>query len=217
MPRYFFYLYDSSSKNLVRDSEGGLFSSFRDAKNEAIGLGKDIARLGIDRSTWQVLVIDETGNQVFRLPLAEMRARKFRRWIDLAHRIATYEPRFRSHVFTYLLMAALLATIGQAVVSTPQLREPGRGSYRLASAETPGTTVDVRFDPRASIADIEKFLQAYKASFVNGPLPGGWYRLRISDSIASPEELKNIVSRLARESIVSLVAVGRVEEGGRSP
>jgi hypothetical protein len=217
MPRYFFYLYDSSSKNLVRDSEGVLLSGLRDAKNEAIGLGKDIARLGIDRSTWQVLVIDENGDRVLRVPLSEIRARKFQSWIDLAHRIATYEPRFRSHVFTYLLMAAVLAMIGQAVVLTPQFRESGRSSYHLASVDAEGTTVDVRFVPRTSLADIEKFLRAYNASLVNGPLRGGWYRLRIADSSASPAELKDIASKMKQEDIVSLVAVGRIEDAGRPP
>lgn len=199
--------------NLVRDSEGALFSGFREAKNEAIGLGQDIAGLGIDRSTWQVLVIDENGDQVLRLPLSEIRARKFRPWIDLAHRIATYEPRFRSQLFTWLVTAAVLVMIAQAAILTPRIRGLSGSSYHLASAETKGITVNVRFVPRTSIADIEKFLLAYKASLVAGPLRGGWYSLRISDSTASPTELKNIVSKMTRENIVSLVVVERIEDG----
>jgi hypothetical protein len=211
MPRYFFHFYDFNSKNLARDSEGAVFSGFRKAKNEAIGLARDIAELGVDRSTWQVLVIDENGNQVLRLPLSRFRPRKFRPWIDLVHRVATYEPRFRPGVFTWLLMAAVLAMAVQAAVLTPRASEPSRGRYHLASAEAKGIAVNVRFVPRTSIAEIEDFLQAYKATLVNGPLPRGFYRLRILDSAASPEELKLVVERMANESIISLVAVERIE------
>jgi hypothetical protein len=112
MARYFFHLYDTKSKNLVRDSEGAVFSSFNNAKNETIALARDIAALGIDRSTWQVLVIDEDGHQVLRVSLSKVQARKFRPWIDLAHRIVTYQPRLRSGVFTCLLTAAVLVMVG---------------------------------------------------------------------------------------------------------
>lgn len=213
MPRYFFHLYDSNTKNLVRDSEGAIFSSFREAKNEAIGLGRNIAGLGIDRSTWQVLVVDDNGDQVLRMPLSHVRARKFQPWIDLAHRIATYQPRFRSGVFTWLLAAAALVMIGQAIVLTLRVRDQGRGDYHLASAEAAGSTLYVRFVAQTSLADVENFMQVYEAALVNGPLPGGWYRFRISGSAASPEELKNIARKMAKERIVSLVFVGRGEDG----
>lgn len=211
MPRYFFHFYDSNSKNLARDLEGARFSGFRNAKNEAIGLAQDIAGLGVDRSMWQVLVIDENGNQVLMLPLSRFRPRKFRPWMDLVHRVATYEPRFRPGVFTWLLMAAVLAMAGQAAVLTPRTSEPSPSSYRLASAEAKGIAVNVRFVPRTSIAEIEDFLQAYKASLADGPSPRGFYRLRILDSTATPEELKLVVEKMANESIISLVAVERIE------
>lgn len=217
MPRYFFHLYDSNSKNLVRDSEGAIFSSFGEAKNEAISLSQDIAGHGIDRSTWQLLVVDENGHQVLRMPLSDVRSRRFQPWIDLARRIATYQPRFRSGVFTWLLTAAVLGMIGQAIVLTLRVREASRSSYHLASAEAGRSILYVRFASRTSIADVEIFMQIYKASLINGPLPGGWYRFRISDSAASPEELKNIARKMAEEHIVSLVFVGRDEDGRQSP
>jgi hypothetical protein len=212
MARYFFYLYDGDSKNLVRDSEGAEFSSLAEAKNEAIGLGQDIVGHGIDRSTWQVLVIDENGHQVLRVPLSKVRARKFRTWIDLAHRIATYQPRFRSWVFTWLLTAAVLAMIGQAIVFMLRVKESSDSSYHLASAEAESRTLYVRFVSKANIADIETFMQIHKTFLVSGPLPGGWYRLRVSGSAASPEELRNIARTMAQEDIVSLVFVGRSED-----
>ena len=207
MPRYFFHLYDSNSKNLVRDSEGVVFSSLCDVKNEAISLGRGIAGLGIDRSTWQVLVIDENGQQVLEMPLSEVRARKFRSWIDLARRIAAYQPRF-----AWPLTAGVVAMIALAIVLALHVGEPIR-SYHLASAEAGKSILYVRFVSQTSIADVEAFMQAYRASLVSGPLPGGWYRFRISASAASPEELKKIASKMAQDHIVSLAFVGRSDEG----
>lgn len=217
MARYFFHLYDVNSKNLVRDSEGAVFSSLDEAKTEARGLAQGIAGLAIDRSTWQVLVIDENGQQVLKMPLAEVRVSTLRRWIDRAHRIAMYQPRLRSSAFTWLLTAAVLVMIGQAIVSMLRVREPDSGSYHLASVEAEASTLYVRFVSRTSIADIETFMEAYKVSLVNGPLPGGWYRFRISGLAASPEELKSVARKMAQEQIVSLAFVGRSEDGRLAP
>jgi hypothetical protein len=160
-----------------------------------------------------VLVVDENGHEVLKVPLAKVQARRFQSWIDLARRIATYQPRFRSGVFTLLLTAAVLAMIGQAIVLTLRVREQSDSSYHLASAEAEASTLYVRFVPRTSIEDIENFMQAYKASLVDGPLPGGWYRFRVSGAAASPEELKDIARKMAQERIVSLAFVGRGKDG----
>ncbi len=49
----------------------------------------------------------------------------------------------------------------------------------LANAAT-GFHVLVRFAPDASAADVTRFLEANKASVVDGPKPGGLYRLRVA-------------------------------------
>lgn len=97
-----------------------------------------------------------------------------RSWLDLACRIATYEPKFRSHLFTSLLLAALLAIITQAALLTQRLGGQGR-SYQLASAYDEGLTFNVRFVPQTHVADLDRFLEVYGAYIVSGPLPGGWY------------------------------------------
>jgi hypothetical protein len=43
-------------------------------------------------------------------------------WLDLARRIATYEPKFRPHIFAWLLAALVFAAIVQAAVTTGVLR-----------------------------------------------------------------------------------------------
>jgi hypothetical protein len=118
MSRYFFHVVDDRTANLVKDSEGVSYPNVGQAKKEAIGLARDIVGHGLHGSTWQVVVTDEDEHKVLTVSLADVRARKMQTWLGLAHRIATYELGFRSHVFTWLLTAAVLAMIIQAAVLT---------------------------------------------------------------------------------------------------
>ena len=66
MPRYFFNVVDGNSKNLLRDSEGAVFSDLGEARKEAVGWAQDFARHDFPKSiqTWKVLVFDENGDGV---------------------------------------------------------------------------------------------------------------------------------------------------------
>jgi hypothetical protein len=79
------------------------------------------------------------------------------------------------------------------------------GSYETASAPTEGTVVTVRFVADARAADITKFLDSFKASMVNGPRAGGFFRLRVANR--SRDELPEVVSRMSQEKIVEFAAV----------
>ena len=205
MPRFFFNLYDDCTKNLLRDSDGTLLSNAGEAKKEAIGLAQDIVGHRLYLSTWQIIVTDENEDQVLKVLLSEIRPRKIKAWIDLAHRIAIYEPGFRSYLFTWLLTAAVMATIILAAMltSVSRNRTEVTGSLRFAPE---GTIVEVRFVPWKSVEDIGQFLQAYKASLVGGPLPGGLYRIRISDTTLPHEIIAKILSRITQEKIVAFAA-----------
>lgn len=206
MPRYFFHLFDINHKDLVRDSEGALFADLYEARKEAIGLGQDIVRHGIHRGTWQIVITDENGDCGFTVPLAQIRACKMRAWLDLVHRIVAYEPRFRPQFFTWLLVAAVLAIITQAAIITLRIKWPGN-NYQLASVSTEGSIITVQFIPGTSVADTSHFLATYKVSLISCSLPGGWYCLRLSDSIPR-KKLENIVHKMRQENIVSSAAVG---------
>ena len=82
----------------------------------------------------------------------------------------------------------------------------GQGhSYRTASVEqagTPGSYALVGFAPQASAAEVTKFLEAYKASIVDGPRAGGLYRIRIGEGALSRDELTKIVDRMQQERAV---------------
>jgi hypothetical protein len=65
----------------------------------------------------------------------------------------------------------------------------------------------VRFAPQASIADINKFLDAHDAAIVDGPKAGGVYRVRVAHGSLSRQQLARTVKELeADKSIVSFAA-----------
>jgi hypothetical protein len=88
---------------------------------EAIGLARDIATHGLHGTGWQVIVT-EADAVVLTVSHSDIRPRRMKPWLDLARRIATYEPRFRPHIFAWLLTALVFAAIVQAAVTTSVLR-----------------------------------------------------------------------------------------------
>jgi hypothetical protein len=198
---------DGYSRNLVKDSDGAEFSGVGEARKEAVGLARDVARHGLRRSTtWQVVVTDETGDEVLTVPLSEVRASKIRAWRDLGGHIPTFEPRFRTRIFVWLAAAAVLAMIVLAALTTFHISEKV-GRYRTASAPSQGAVVAVRFVADARAADITEFLNTYKASLVGGPRPGGFYRLSLADQTLPEDELADVVRHMTQETIVEFAAV----------
>lgn len=100
MPRYFFHLFEESTKNLVRDSEGASLPNVAAAKKGAFGLAQDIVSHELHGSTWQVVVTDANATTVLTVSLSEIRPRRMKPWLDLTRRIAMYEPKLQSHVLT---------------------------------------------------------------------------------------------------------------------
>jgi hypothetical protein len=117
-PAIFFIFFETSTENLVRDSEGALLSNAAKAKKEALDLARDIVGHELQGSTWQVVVTDENADTVLRVPLCEICPRKMKAWFDVVRRAAMYEPKLQAHIFTWLLTAVVLAVIVQAAVLT---------------------------------------------------------------------------------------------------
>ena len=122
MPRYFFNLLDEDTNSFVRDSVGCSFSDTEEAKKEAIGLARDIATHGLHGSGWQVIVTDADA-VVLTVSHSEIRPRRMKHWLELARRIAMYEPNFQPHIFAWLLAALVFVAIVQASVMTIVLRD----------------------------------------------------------------------------------------------
>lgn len=207
MPRYFFNIMEGHSQNLVRDIEGALLSGAGEARKEAIGLARDITQHGIHEptQTWKVIVTDESGDEVFTVPLSGNSARKTPAAFDLGTHIARLESSVGRGTVVWLIGAAVLAITVQTAVTTVRVARES-GGYETASAPAEGALVAVRFAGQASMADITKFLDAYGASLAGGPQPGNLFRLRIRDTTLPQAELAKIVGRMAQEKVIEFAA-----------
>jgi len=207
MPRYFFNIAEGHSHNLVRDSEGALLAGIQQARSEAIGLARDITRHGIHKptQTWAVIVTNESGDEVLRVPLSGIAARKTQGSFDLGNRIAKLKSGFGRRTIAWLIGAAVLALSAQTAITTMRpARE--RDGYQTASAPAQGPLVAVRFAPQASMAEVSKFLDTYAASVTGGPRPGNLLRLRIGDTTLPPAELAKILGQMTQEKVVEFAA-----------
>jgi len=137
MPRYFFHLFDATTDNLARDSVGCSLPDVVQARTEATALARDIATHGFAGRRWQIIVSDGDA-VVLTVSHADIQARRIKPWLDLARRIALYEPRLRPRIFAWLLTALVFAVIAQAAVTVTLVREGAEvtgSTHRAAGGE----------------------------------------------------------------------------------
>jgi hypothetical protein len=140
-----------------------------------------------------------------------------RRSFDLAAFIAERLALFSPRTLAWSATAAVLAIVLQGgLLAGLYIGEPGSEApptYKTASAPTrslapiTGSYALIGFAPQASAADVTKFLEAHNVSVVDGPKPGGLYRIRVSPTALSKYELARIVKQMQDDSkIVRFVA-----------
>lgn len=113
---------------------------------------------------------------------------------------ASLSPRTMAVAATFAMLAiALQAFMLVDIFTKPQDAVPG---YGLSAEHRNGTFAMVRFARQASAAEITNFLQNYQAALVDGPTPGGLYRVRLAMTSLAKEELGRIISRMRQERIV---------------
>ena len=95
------------------------------------------------------------------------------------------------------------------MITTVVVKDPNvPGAIGLANKPSDGSFAMVRFAAQATAADITNFLGAHKASMVEGPKPGGLYKVKLADSKLAADEVGKIVKQMQEESkIVSFIAV----------
>ena len=130
----------------------------------------------------------------------------------IGERLTMFSPR----TLAWSAVTAVLAIVLQAgLLANLYINEPGSevpSAYKTASAPTRslgpvGSYALIGFTPQASAADVTKFLEAHKASIVEGPKPGGLYRIRVSATALSKKDLTAIVKQMQDDSkIVRFVA-----------
>ena len=121
--------------------------------------------------------------------------------------IASLSPRTLAVAASFAVVAiALQAFFLVGMITKPQ------GLFVTASqpseSEGRGTYAMVRFAREASAGEITRFLEDYQATLVDGPKPGGVYRVRIAMTKIAKEELARIVSRMRQERVVESANAG---------
>jgi hypothetical protein len=126
----------------------------------------------------------------------------------LASRFATFIAGFSPRTLAVAASVAMLAIVLQAFVLVDMIAKPQvaqQGEQKFAANIEPrghGTFAMVRFAREASAGEITRFLENYQATLVDGPKPGGLYRVRIAMTSLAKEELVHLMSRMRQERIV---------------
>jgi hypothetical protein len=120
--------------------------------------------------------------------------------------VAGFSP--RALAFSTAILAAV-AILQAGVLAGLFLSDAG-GRFTTASGPevaAEGSYVLLGFAPQASAAEIEAFLASHRATIVDGPRPGGLFRVRISERRLPPADLDRVVSAMrSQPQIVRLVA-----------
>jgi hypothetical protein len=121
---------------------------------------------------------------------------------------------FTPRAYAFAAGAAVIVIMLQAgfiVKMAQQDHSDSAPTFKTASAPAPAATTRgfeigsfalMRFSPRASIGDITQFLDARDAAIVDGPRPGGMYRVRVARSFLSRDDLDRVVKELSASNLV---------------
>jgi anti-sigma-K factor RskA len=123
----------------------------------------------------------------------------------VAGQFATFIAGFSPRTLAVAASFAVAAIALQAFLLVSMATKP-QGSFETAGLSPTvtghGTFAMVRFAREASAGEITRFLEEYQATLVDGPKPGGFYRVRITMKTLAKEELAHIVSRMRQERVV---------------
>ncbi|HEX3505198.1 MAG TPA: hypothetical protein VHU22_17565 [Xanthobacteraceae bacterium] len=124
---------------------------------------------------------------------------------------ANLSPRTMAVAASFAMLAIALQAVAIVDIFTkPQGAVPGAEQGAGPAAERKnGTFAMVRFARQASAGEITKFLQNYQAALVDGPTPGGLYRVRVAMTSLAKEELARIVARMRQDQVVETAEPGQ--------
>jgi hypothetical protein len=113
---------------------------------------------------------------------------------DLAGRIAEFFAGFSPRTLAVAGSVAVLAIVLQSgfIVSDLLRQQTGSGGQDTELASAPaadGSLAVIRFTAKTDMETITKFLAANNATFVDGPLPGGTYKIRLPATGAAKDEI----------------------------
>jgi hypothetical protein len=120
-------------------------------------------------------------------------------------------PEGASPGFAFAAAAACALILVQAAALIAVALAPGDNGYRVASGgeaqAQPGSYALVRFADDAKAAQIAALLKQINAVVVDGPKPGGVFKIRISTRVLSPSERDSVIQKLREKSdMIAFVA-----------
>jgi anti-sigma-K factor RskA len=122
----------------------------------------------------------------------------------VAGRFATFIASFSPRTLAIGAAVACLAIAVQGSVLVSVLtKSPVAQNLAADAAHGHGTYAMVRFAHEANAGEITQFLENYQATLVDGPRPGGFYRVRLGVTKLAKEEFVRVVSRMRHERIVA--------------
>jgi hypothetical protein len=120
---------------------------------------------------------------------------------------ANLSPRTMAVAASFAMLAIALQAVAIVDIFT---RPQSAGQVEGQGAEHKnGTFAMVRFARQASAAEITNFLQNNQAALVDGPTPGGLYRVRVAMTSLAKEELARIVTRMRQDRVVETAEPGQ--------
>jgi anti-sigma-K factor RskA len=131
-----------------------------------------------------------------------------RRSFDLAGRISEFLASFAPRTVAYAAAGAAVALFVQAaVLTTIVVKDSSQttGPELSSARDESNYHAVVRFTPQATNIDITRFLDANRATIVDGPKQAGAYNIRFSN-MPKDEILKTVQRMQAETRIVALIA-----------
>lgn len=121
-------------------------------------------------------------------------------------------PEGASPGFAFAAAAACVLILVQAAALIALALAPAQNGYHVASGEEtvqakPGSDVLVRFADNATAVEIAALLREIKAVIVDGPKPGGVFKIRITARAPTQAERESVIQKLLEKSdIVTFAA-----------
>jgi anti-sigma factor RsiW len=109
-----------------------------------------------------------------------------------------------------LVILVQAAALGVLVMRDGPRAPSGTGlaSGDPAATANTGAVALIRFTPTATAQDISALLGSFNAAIVDGPKPGGVYRVKLSTQALTNEQVEEILRQIrARSDIIAFVSV----------
>jgi hypothetical protein len=184
---------------LAKDPElARRYAMVRDELDEAVSLNE---ALGTPTSHATEELFAKIGREPARRPAVTA---------NLSTRVAEFFAGFSPRTLAWSASAAAVAIVLQAGIIAAIAVHANSGGFQIASAPATeanaGTFARIRFAPQADSDDITRFLEANQLQIAAGPMPGGFYKVRVAAAGTPKDEVAGIIKRLSADKVVNLIA-----------